>query len=175
MSIIIKVFDSQDICLKKIELSFSIATLQRGGECSCARNKKWKKGYALQGTRCIFADVLASPLLHTGFTSRRSSRFSIFTRLWFHFVEFVEIFRFFWSPGWYIESIIRILREEVSKLFLIFKLCFQLLVAIESIFFFFFSGASSSNSIHFNYFFKYKILLFVDDDKRDIDQRSATR
>lgn len=92
----------------------------------------------IQGTRCIFADVLASPLLHTGFTSRRSSRFSIFTRLWFHFVEFVEIFRFFWSPGWYIESMIRILREEVSKLFLIFKLCFQLLVAIESIFSFFF-------------------------------------
>lgn len=42
-------------------------------------------------------------------------------------------------------------------------------------FFLLFFLVQALNSIHFNYFFKYKILLFVDDDKRDIDQRSATR
>lgn len=114
--------------------------LAEGRESSCVRNKKWKKGYALY--RC---DALLQTCLHLHCCTRDSRaekeadigqicsifpRFSIFTRLWFHLVEFVEIF---WSPIYWIDDKNSQRGGYVSNLFSIFKCVFNL-IARESIF-----------------------------------------
>lgn len=135
-----------------------LSTLQR--RSSSVRNGRKGTHY-----RCD-ALLVASSLLHTGFTSRKRSRYSwqirsifprvsIFTRLWFHLVEFIEIFRSFGSISnrWFKNS----QRGD-------FETISSQLIARESIF----SWRNFSIRPILIIFLNTKwILLFVDDDRRD--------
>lgn len=122
-----------------------LSTLQR--RSSSVRNGRKGTHY-----RCD-ALLVASSLLHTRFTSRKRSRYSwqirsifprvsIFTRLWFHLVEFIEIFRSFGSISnrWFKNS----QRGDFET------------ISIDCSWINFFL-TQLLDSIHFNYFFKHKM------------------